>query len=128
MTTTREIHLVRRPIGIPVAADFSVVEAVVGPTGVNEVRVQTLIMSVDPYMRPRLNADQALNTPLLGGGIGRIIESRNAKFSKGQLVKHVVGFREVFVSDGHGHHRFAHSLSEHNRNVAAFRKTIALRR
>ncbi len=33
-----------------------------------------------------------------------------------------------FVSDGHGHHRFAHSLSEHNRNVVAFRKTVALRR
>ena len=33
-----------------------------------------------------------------------------------------------FVADGHGHHRFAHSLSEHNRNVVAFRKTVALRR
>ena len=33
-----------------------------------------------------------------------------------------------FVSDGHGHHRFAHSLSEHNRNVVAFRRTVALRR
>lgn len=33
-----------------------------------------------------------------------------------------------FVSDGHGHHRFAHNLSEHNRNVVAFRKTVALRR
>src|SRR5258708_18843555 len=33
-----------------------------------------------------------------------------------------------FVSDGHRHHRFAHSLSEHNRNVVSFRKTIALRR
>ena len=32
-----------------------------------------------------------------------------------------------FVADGHGHHRFAHSLSEHNRNVVAFRKTVALR-
>jgi len=32
-----------------------------------------------------------------------------------------------FVSDGHGHHRFAHSLSEHNRNVVAFRRTVALR-
>lgn len=33
-----------------------------------------------------------------------------------------------FVSDGHGHHRFARSLSEHNRNVVAFRRTVALRR
>jgi NADPH-dependent curcumin reductase CurA len=59
-------------------------------------------MSVDPYMRPRLNADQALNTPLLGGGIGRIIESRNPKFAEGQLVKHGLGFREVFTIEGRG--------------------------
>ena len=33
-----------------------------------------------------------------------------------------------FVSDGNGHHRFARNLSEHNRNVVAFRRTVALRR
>jgi NADPH-dependent curcumin reductase CurA len=102
MTTSREIHLVRRPSGVPVLADFSVVEVDVPPTGENEIQVQTLIMSVDPYMRPRLNADQALNTPLLGGGIGRVIESRNPKFQEGQLVRQGVGFREVHVSDGRG--------------------------
>jgi NADPH-dependent curcumin reductase CurA len=78
------------------------VEADVAPTGEGQVRVQSLIMSVDPYMRPRLNADQALNTPLLGGGIGRIIESRKPNFAEGQLVKHGLGFREVFISDGRG--------------------------
>jgi len=102
MTASREIHLVRRPNGLPVLADFSVVEADVPPTGENEIQVQTLIMSVDPYMRPRLNADQALNTPLLGGGIGRVTESRNPKFQEGQLVRQGVGFREVHVSDGRG--------------------------
>jgi len=102
MPVTREIHLVRRPSGIPVPADFSVVEADVAPTADGQVRVQTLIMSVDPYMRPRLNADQALNAPLLGGGIGRIIESRHPDFAEGQLVKHGLGFREVFTSEGRG--------------------------
>ena len=102
MTVTREIHLVRRPSGIPVPADFSIVEVDVAPTADGQVRVQSLIMSVDPYMRPRLNADQALNTPLLGGGIGRIIESRNPNFAEGQLVKHGLGFREVFTSEGRG--------------------------
>ena len=100
MTTTREIHLVRRPKGIPVLEDFAVVETTVPPTGENEVRVQTLIMSVDPYMRPRLNADQPLNAPLLGGGIGRVTESRNPKFQEGQLVRQGVGFREIHVTDG----------------------------
>jgi len=102
MTASREIHLVKRPNGIPVLADFAVVQADVPATGEGEVRVQTLIMSVDPYMRPRLNADQALNTPLLGGGIGRVVESRNPKFAEGDLVRQGVGFREVHVSDGKG--------------------------
>jgi NADPH-dependent curcumin reductase CurA len=100
MTKTRQIHLVRRPSGVPVLTDFAVVEADVPPTGDGEVRVQTLIMSVDPYMRPRLNADQALDTPLLGGGIGRVVESRHPKFEEGQLVRQGVGFREVHVTDG----------------------------
>ena len=100
MTTTREMHLVRRPKGIPVLEDFAVVETTVPPTGENEVRVETLIMSVDPYMRPRLNADQPLNAPLLGGGIGRVTESRNPKFQEGQLVRQGVGFREIHVTDG----------------------------
>lgn len=100
MTKTREIHLVRRPSGMPVMADFAVVEADVPATGEGELKVQTLIMSVDPYMRPRLNADQALDTPLLGGGIGRVVESRNPKFEEGQLVRQGVGFREVHVTDG----------------------------
>lgn len=100
MTTTREVHLVRRPKGIPVLEDFAIVETSVPPTGDNEVRVETLIMSVDPYMRPRLNADQPLNAPLLGGGIGRVTESRNPKFQEGQLVRQGVGFRQTHVTDG----------------------------
>ena len=102
MIIAREIHLVRRPDGVPTLGDFAVVETNVPLTGENEIRVQTLIMSVDPYMRPRLNTDQALNTPLLGGGIGRVVESRNPKFKEGQLVRQGVGFREIHVSDGRG--------------------------
>jgi NADPH-dependent curcumin reductase CurA len=100
MTASREIHLVRRPNGMPVPADFAVVDVNVPPTGEGQVKVQTLIMSVDPYMRPRLNVDQTLDTPLLGGGIGRVVESRNPKFAEGQLVRQGVGFREVHVTDG----------------------------
>ena len=102
MAGSREIHLVRRPQGMPTLADFAVVEGSVPATGEGEVRVQALIMSVDPYMRPRLNADQALNAPMLGGGIGRVVESRNPNFAEGQLVKHFSGFSETFVSNGQG--------------------------
>ena len=102
MTQTREIHLVRRPNGKPVAADFALVEVPVADAGEGEIQVGALIMSVDPYMRPRLDADQALDAPLLGGGIGRVVQSRNPKFKEGDLVRHGAGFRETFVSDGKG--------------------------
>ena len=59
-------------------------------------------MSVDPYMRGRLDADQPLNAPMLGNGIGRIVQSRNPKFKEGDLVRHWAGFQERFVSDGAG--------------------------
>ena len=102
MTTARQIHLVRRPRGKPVAEDFALVEAPVADAADGEIQVTALLMSVDPYMRPRLDADQALDAPLLGGGIGRVTQSKNPKFQEGDLVRHGAGFRETFVSDGRG--------------------------
>ncbi|MDF2900142.1 MAG: NADP-dependent oxidoreductase, partial [Phenylobacterium sp.] len=86
----------------PTRADFALVEAPIGDAGEGEIRVDAVLMSVDPYMRPRLDADQALDAPLLGGGIGRVVQSKNAKFKEGDLVRHGAGFRESFVSDGRG--------------------------
>ena len=102
MTQARQIHLVRRPRGIPVAEDFALVEAAVPEVGDGDVEVKGLILSVDPYMRPRLNVDQPLGEPMLGGGIGRIVRSRNPKFAEGDLVRHGAGFQDLFVSDGKG--------------------------
>ncbi|HEX5378739.1 MAG TPA: NADP-dependent oxidoreductase, partial [Phenylobacterium sp.] len=102
MLSARQIHLVRRPRGKPVAEDFALVEAPVADAAEGEIQVTALLMSVDPYMRPRLDADQALDAPLLGGGIGRVTQSRNPKFREGDLVRHSAGFRETFVSDGRG--------------------------
>jgi NADPH-dependent curcumin reductase CurA len=102
MTATRQIHLVRRPTGVPVAEDFAVVEAPLSEVGEGQLQVQNLLMSVDPYMRPRLTADQALNAPMLGGGIGRVVKSRNDRFKEGDIVRHGMGMHEAFISDGKG--------------------------
>jgi NADPH-dependent curcumin reductase CurA len=102
MTTTREIHLVRRPQGMARPEDFAVVERAVAEPGEGDILVQNLLMSVDPYMRPRFNADQALGEALIGGGVGRVIASRNPKFAEGDIVRHGAGMRERFVSDGRG--------------------------
>ena len=102
MTASREIHLVRRPDGMPRPEDFAVVDTIVGDPAEGEILVQNLLMSVDPYMRPRFNGDQALGEALIGGGIGRVIASRNPKFAEGDVVRHGAGMRERFLSNGAG--------------------------
>jgi NADPH-dependent curcumin reductase CurA len=102
MSASRQIHLVRRPQGVPVPADFAVVEVDTPDAGEGQVQVQNLLMSVDPYMRPRLTADQPLGEAMIGGGIGRVVQSNNTRFAVGDLVRHGAGMQERFVSDGRG--------------------------
>ena len=102
MPMTDEIHLVRRPNGVPTQADFALVQAPLAEPDGGQVLVEALWMSVDPYMRPRLDADQPLDAPQRGGGIRRVAQSRNPKFPEGALVRHGAGFRKRFVSDGRG--------------------------
>ena len=102
MTASRQIHLVRRPNGVPVAEDFAVVNVDTPDAADGQVQVQNLLMSVDPYMRPRLTADQPLDAAMIGGGIGRVVQSHNPKFAEGDLVRHGAGMQERFVSDGRG--------------------------
>ncbi len=102
MTASRQIHLTRRPSGVPVADDFALVSVEVADPAEGEVQIQALLISVDPYMRPRFTADQALNAVMPGGGIGRVTHSRHAKFREGDLVRHGGGFQERFVSNGAG--------------------------
>ena len=102
MPDSRQIQLVRRPRGIPVLDDFALVDVTVPEAGEGQILIEALLMSVDPYMRPRLDADQALGAPLLGGGIGRVVQSRHPDYAVGDLVRHGNGFQETFVSDGKG--------------------------
>ncbi|WP_310539309.1 NADP-dependent oxidoreductase, partial [Phenylobacterium sp.] len=102
MTASRQIHLVRRPDGVPVPSDFAVVEVDTPDAADGQVQVQNLWMSVDPYMRPRLTADQPLDVPMIGGGIGRVVQSRNPRFKEGDLVRHGAGMQERFTNDGKG--------------------------
>ena len=101
-TPSREIHLVKRPEGPPVAADFAMVETQVPDPADGEVLVRNLMMSVDPAIRPRLSTQQDLNEAIGGGAVGRVEKSRNPAFREGDLVNNRFGFREAFVSDGRG--------------------------
>lgn len=102
MTASRQIHLICRPDGVPVTSDFAVVEVDTPDALDGQIQVRNMLMSVDPYMRPRLAADQALNVAMIGGGIGRVVQSRNSSFKEGDLVRHGAGMQECFTSDGKG--------------------------
>jgi len=99
---SREVHLVERPQGLPVPAQFRVVETDIADPAEGQLLVENIYMSVDPAMRPRLAGPTALNEAMTGGAIGRVLESRNAAFRQGEYVESMNGFREYFISDGKG--------------------------
>jgi NADPH-dependent curcumin reductase CurA len=99
---SREVHLVERPRGLPVPAQFRVVETDLADPAEGQLLVENIYMSVDPAMRPRLAGPTALNEAMMGGAIGRVLESRNAAFRQGEYVESMNGFREYFISDGKG--------------------------
>jgi len=101
-TTSREVHLVTRPTGMPTPDAFKLVETNVADPADGEVLIKNLYMSVDPAMRPRLTAGQALDEAMMGGALGRVVKSRNDAFKEGDLVTNRMGFREYFLSDGKG--------------------------
>jgi len=102
MPKSREVHLVQRPTGAPKPEDFALVQQAVPDAADGQVLVQNLLMSVDPAMRPRLTAGQALNEAMGGGALGRVVQSKHADFAVGELVNSRNGFREFFTSDGKG--------------------------
>ena len=102
MTKAREIQLVRRPNGIPTLQDFATVERDLPDVSSGEIQIQNLLMSIDPYVRLRLDEAQELGTPVIGSGLGRVVQSSNPNFKEGDLVRHFGGFRDRFNSNGMG--------------------------
>ena len=103
---SREIRLKNRPEGKPRETDFELAEVQLPEIGTGEVLVQNIYMSVDPYMRGRMNDRKSyvppfqLGKPLEGGCVGRVVESKNGAFQVGDYVYGMLGWREYFVSDG----------------------------
>ncbi|CAN5772218.1 NADP-dependent oxidoreductase [soil metagenome] len=102
MPVSREVHLIERPKAMPTEDQFQIVETNVPDAADGEVLVQNLYMSVDPAMRPRLTAGQDLGVAMMGGALGRVVQSKNADYAVGDLVSNRLGFREYFTSDGRG--------------------------
>lgn len=103
---SRQWQLVRRPIGWPVDADFRFAEIVLPPLADGEIRVQNEFISVDPYMRGRMNDVKSYSPPyvlgetMIGGAVGRVVESRSGDHQVGDLVQHFQGWRDVAQGPG----------------------------
>ena len=103
-TTSREIRLISRPKGIPTAADFTLARIELAPPQAGQVLVRNLYMSVDPYMRGRMNSGKSyvppfeIGKPLEGGAVGEVIESRAEGFKPGDAVTSSFGWREYFIA------------------------------
>ncbi len=101
---SREIRLASRPAGIPSADNFFLAERELEPLKEREVLVRNLYMSVDPYMRGRMNEGKSyapsfeLGKPLEGGAVGEVVESRAAEFKPGDAVTSNFGWREQFTA------------------------------
>lgn len=106
--SSTEVHLARRPRGVAVPEDFVFVTRQLPDPGEGELLVRNLFISVDPYMRGRMNEVQTqgqgfrLNEVMYGGAIGRVVASRHNGFEEGDLISSNLGWREGFLSDGDG--------------------------
>jgi NADPH-dependent curcumin reductase CurA len=103
-TENREIRLASRPQGIPTAANFSLARTELEPLKDQEMLVRNLFMSVDPYMRGRMNEGKSYVPPfelgktLEGGAVGEVIESRAQEFKPGDAVTSNFGWRDYFIA------------------------------
>ncbi|MFJ6000680.1 NADP-dependent oxidoreductase [Arthrobacter sp. NPDC092385] len=101
MTTSTQVHLVRRPTGTPRTEDFATVAVDLPGLGRDEVRVRNAYVSVDPYMRGRMNDSKSYIPPfglreaMTGGAVGRVVESSSAALPVGTAVLHSYGWRNL---------------------------------
>ena len=102
MTTVREIRLKSRPSGLPNAGNFEMASVDLPDPAAGEVQVRNLWMTVDPYMRGRMNEVKSYAPPfqlgkaLDGGAIGQVTASKDPSLKEGDLVQSGLGWREGF--------------------------------
>ena len=102
----RAWHLMRRPVGMPVADDFALKDMALPELAEGMVHVRNHYLSVDPYMRGRMNDVKSyvppfqIDAPMDGGAVGEVVESRDPGFAPGDRVQHMAGWRDEAVVEG----------------------------
>jgi len=105
MPQNPQIHLVSRPSGEPTADNFKLVTLDTPALQDKQVLVKHAFMSLDPYMRGRMNdtksytLPQPLNSVMIGGTVGEVVESRHPQFAPGDKVVGMGGWQTYSVVD-----------------------------
>ncbi|MGJ7499249.1 NADP-dependent oxidoreductase [Variovorax sp. ZT5P49] len=105
MPINKQIHLDNRPDGEAVASNFKLVSAETPALKDNQVLVRHHYMSLDPYMRGRMNdaksyaQPQPLGQTMQGGTVGEVVESKHPRYAVGDKVVGFGGWQEYSVVD-----------------------------
>lgn len=106
MTTYKRLVLASRPKGTVSPDNFRLEEVQAPALKDGEVLIRNHYLSLDPYMRMRMEdvksyaAPQALGDTMIGGTVGEVVESKNPKYAVGDKVQGMLGWSEMGVSDG----------------------------
>ena len=106
MMTYKRLVLASRPQGAVSPTDFRMETATTAPLNDGEVLVRNHYLSLDPYMRMRMEdvksyaAPQAIGATMIGGTVGEVVESKHAKYAVGDTVVGMLGWAEMGTCDG----------------------------
>lgn len=104
----RRISLAARPDGAPADGDFALVDGPVQTPGDGELLLRTVYLSLDPYMRGRMNAVKSyspfveIGETMVGGTVSEVVSSNVETFAPGDLVFGYTGWQSHAISDGKG--------------------------
>lgn len=116
-TKSREVRLASRPAGFPEPENFELAEVDLGEPGPGEVLVRNTVMSVEPYMRGRMNDAKsyvppfAIGAPLEGAVVGFVVASKDESLPAGAWVQSMFGWREYTVAKAKSFQKIDTSLA-----------------
>src|SRR4051794_29382795 len=105
-TMNKQVHLASRPEGEPSTANFRFVDVPVPDLRDGQVLVRNHFLSLDPYMRGRMNdaksyaVPQKLDEVMGGGTVGEVVESKHPGYKPGDKVVGMGGWQQYAVVDG----------------------------
>ena len=100
----RQITLANRPVGMPKLTDFRLVESPVPQPGAGEALVRSLFLSLDPYMRGRMEASSSyaravqVGEVMVGAVVGQVVESNDPRMARDDIVEGMLGWQDYAIA------------------------------